>query len=176
MNERGECPEKEKLFSYSHRMLEQNLELEVRSHVEQCQTCAQMVMEFQEIDSVLGEWKPVEPSPFFDARLKARVASACPGRSGFPLFGLRGAQFLAPAFAVLLVVAATLIVLHTRSGYIPQPIMPLVIQTTKTPTAKVEDELTLYENLPVLEDEDYDMLADFDILSEVPHGPAKIAN
>ena len=176
MNERGKCPEKEKLFSYVHQMLERDDELEVRSHVGQCRMCEQITNEFQEFDSVLGEWKPVEPSAFFDARLKAKVATAATEQSGFPFFGLRRAQLLAPAFTVLLVVAATLIVFRTRSSYTSRPSVPSVVQTANIPAAKVEDELTMYENLPVLEDEDYDMLAHFDILSEVPHGAKKIAN
>ena len=135
-----------------------------------------MIIEFRDLDSVLGEWKPVEPSAFFDARLKAKVASAITGQSGFPFFGVRRAQLLAPAFTVLLVVAATLIVFRTRPSHTPRPSVPSVVQTANAPAAKVEDELTMYENLPVLEDEDYDMLAHFDILSEVPHGAKKIAN
>lgn len=176
MNERGKCPEREKLFSYSHKMLERNEELEVRAHLAQCRICDQEINEFREIDSVLGEWKPAEPSPYFDARLKARVASAGAEHSGLAIFGLRRAQLLAPVFAVLLVVAATFIVFRARSGYNARPPVPSVAQTANTPAVKVEDELTLYENLPVLEDEDYDMLAQFDILSEVPHGAKKIAN
>ncbi|HLY62184.1 MAG TPA: hypothetical protein VKV95_15690 [Terriglobia bacterium] len=176
MNELGKCPDKEKLFSYFHQMLDGNDELELRAHVARCRTCEQMINEFQEFDTLMGEWKPVDPSPYFDARLKAKVASAGAAQSGFPIFGLRRAQLLAPVFAVLLVVAATLIVFRTRSGFNPRPTVPAVVQTANTPPAKVEDELTLYENLPVLEDEDYDMLAKFDILSEVPHGVKKIAN
>jgi hypothetical protein len=36
--------------------------------------------------------------------------------------------------------------------------------------------LTLYKDLPVLEDEDYEMLANFDVLSALPHGEAKVEN
>jgi len=37
-----------------------------------------------------------------------------------------------------------------------------------------EDELTLYENLPVLEN--YDLLANFDVLSELPKRDKQVAN
>ena len=46
----------------------------------------------------------------------------------------------------------------------------------KTAAAQVEEELTLYKDLPVLEDQDYDMLANFDVLSELPRGDMKVDN
>jgi len=37
-----------------------------------------------------------------------------------------------------------------------------------------EEELNLYQNLAVLED--YDLLAEFDLLSELPKGESKVEN
>jgi hypothetical protein len=40
--------------------------------------------------------------------------------------------------------------------------------------SREEDEVSLYENLSTLED--YDMLANFDVLSELPQGAPKVVN
>jgi hypothetical protein len=48
-----------------------------------------------------------------------------------------------------------------------------VTQPQTAATAE-EDELSLYQNLSVLED--YDMLANFEVLSELPAGAKKVVN
>ena len=42
-------------------------------HVRHCADCAQKLAEFRQTMSLLDEWKAPEPSPYFDARLRARL-------------------------------------------------------------------------------------------------------
>ena len=169
------CLSREVLFSYSHRLLEPREESGVREHVGRCAACKQTVLEFQQLDTVLDEWKPVVPSSWFDARVRAAVNSSGGAPSGFTLFGMRWAQVLAPACLAILVMAASLMISRVQ----PNRALRNAAQTNRTvksPAAQVEEELTLYKDLPVLEDEDYDMLANFDVLSELPHGETKVEN
>ena len=169
------CLSREQLFTYSHHQLESREESGVREHVGRCTACEQTVLEFQKLDTVLDEWKPADPSAWFDARVRAAVNSSGMAPSGFTLFGMRWAQWLAPASLAVLVLAASLIVTRVQPNRTPQTVAR-VFQTAKSPAAQVEEELTLYKDLPVLEDEDYDMLANFDVLSELPRGETKVEN
>ena len=148
----------------------------MREHVEHCAACGQTVTEFQKLDTVLDEWRPVAPSDWFDARVRAAVAADVSAPSRFTLFGLRWAQVLAPACLLLLVVAASLIVSRIRATKPSLTATRPIVEPAKTPAARVEEELTLYKDLPVLEDEDYEMLANFDVLSELPRGEKKVDN
>src|SRR5271169_2879820 len=161
----GRCLDREQLFAYAQRLLDSPEHGESREHIEQCAACGQMVAEIQKLDTVLNEWKPVAPSDWFDARVRATVAAEVPAPSRFALFGLRWAQVLSPACLVLLLIAASLILSRRReSNSFLTSTQPLT-ETVQTRAARVEEELTLYKDLPVLEDEDYEMLANFNALS-----------
>lgn len=163
------CMERDHLFAYAQRLLESNEECEVREHVAQCARCQEAVAAFQRLDAVLDEWKPAAPSSWFDARVRAAVEANPPARFPFGLFGLRWAQVLAPACLVVLVTFATLLTTRQQPSDAQE-------RLTKSSATKVEEELTLYKDLPVLEDEDFQMLANFDVLSALPHGDAKVEN
>ncbi|MFZ0663955.1 MAG: hypothetical protein WAM66_14795 [Acidobacteriaceae bacterium] len=45
----------------------------VRAHVEQCADCSREVAELEATMLVLDGWEGTEPSPFFDARMAARM-------------------------------------------------------------------------------------------------------
>src|SRR5579864_567149 len=109
MTDPTKCLNDEQIFAYAQHLLEQAEEDKVRSHVEHCSVCGQSVLRYQKLDAVLVEWKPVEPSGLFDARVRAAVASDPSARSRFTFFGLRWAQVLAPACLVLLIVAGSFI-------------------------------------------------------------------
>jgi len=164
------CMEREHLFAYAHHLLEAAEEREAREHVAQCAACGQVVMEFQKLDAALEEWKPIAPSVWFDARVRAAVASERSAGFPFRLFGWRWAQILAPACLVLLVTVASLMISRRQPSSAPTE------RAAQSSAAQVEEELTLFKDLPVLEDEDYEMLANFDVLSELPHGEAKVEN
>jgi len=176
MMDRAKCLEEEQIFAYAQHLLQPGEEDKVRSHIEQCSVCEKASLRFQSLDAVLDEWKPVEPSDWFDARVRAAVASDPSARSGFTFFGLRWAQALAPACLVMLLIAGTLIVLRMKPAHPARPATQPVTQPASAPSVQVEQELTLYENLPVLEDQDYEMLSNFDVLSNLPRREKKLAN
>jgi hypothetical protein len=48
----------------------------VRAHVEQCAECSRELADLEATLLALDGWKGVEPSPFFDARMAARMREA----------------------------------------------------------------------------------------------------
>jgi anti-sigma factor RsiW len=56
---------------------------EVREHLRSCAACAGELASLQQTMTLLDEWQTPEPSPYFDARLRARVReeAAAPARS-----------------------------------------------------------------------------------------------
>lgn len=45
----------------------------VRTHVEECADCSRELRSYEATMHALDEWEGVEPSPFFDARMAARM-------------------------------------------------------------------------------------------------------
>lgn len=194
------CVEREQLFAYVARMLEGREETMVREHLEQCARCRTAAEELRRLDAVLDEWRPAEPSPWFDTRVRAAVAAMRAKKTRRPFFAWPWEKLWVPALALLVIIVAALAILRTRpSPQAPQPVaqkeQPMQPAATKSPEAQpemlaqsetpsaaqpgtatpsVEDELTLYENLGILED--YELLANFDILSELPHGGQEVVN
>jgi anti-sigma factor RsiW len=183
------CLEREQLFAYIHGMLKPRQEAGVRAHVEVCAACQGALEEFRKLDAVLDQWKPTEPSPWFDARVRAAIAAEAQRRPSRGFFGLPWTRWLAPALLVLLVVVAVFVLRRSPKPpqqvarqQMPKPtqaapvaIQPATVATQAQPAFRSgEEELSLYENLPVLED--YDLLANFDVLSELPKGGKHLAN
>lgn len=102
------CFERAHLFAYAHRMLEAREAAEVRAHLETCVACRAMVAEYERLESVLDEWKPAEPSPWFDARVRQAVKAQGAARASAgwmrPLWSR-----LAAASLVVLVLAVSLV-------------------------------------------------------------------
>ena len=197
------CMDREHLVAFSHGMVDAQEEFAARAHVAECARCRQAVEEFARLDAVLDEWKPAEPSPWFDTRVRA--ALAVEGESGWrkALGAMQWGRWLVPAAAAALLVFALMVMRQS-----PPPSQPVVHQipspvqkTSPAPeagrpeagresTAKVQaqvpskgatgstsvqgDEITPEDDLKVLED--YDMLANFDVLSELPRGETRVAN
>ncbi|HUU15209.1 MAG TPA: zf-HC2 domain-containing protein [Terriglobia bacterium] len=192
------CMEREQLFAYVHRMLEGREEETVRGHLEECAHCRGAVAELHKLDAVLDEWKPREPSAWFDARVKATIAAAERQKAVQGFLAWPWARAIAAAVALLALIVAGLLVFRTREPIettrpLAQKEQPAVQQPAETPKApgqtvaqsqpaatqpgqapSVEDEITMYENLGILED--YELLAGFDVLSELPMGEKKVAN
>jgi anti-sigma-K factor RskA len=179
---KSKCPNREDVFALSQGMLAEQEAKRVKAHLEDCADCRNVCERYLRLDSVLDGWAPsVEPSPWFDARLRAALASAKPASepAGFGLWtAVAWPRWLAlSAFAALLLAGAVvtrhnLRLQHQRSA----PVAVQIAQTEK-PAAVQSDaaqELKMYQNLPVLED--YDMLANFDVISELPKGSTKVAD
>jgi anti-sigma factor RsiW len=188
------CMEREQLFAYVHRMLEGREGEDVRGHLEQCARCRTSVEELRKLDAVLAEWKPQEPSPWFEARVRAAVSAAQKEKTARPFFAQPWARLWVPALALVVILIAALAMLRTPSSeQAPQPVaqkeqpqpaqpaatdspesLPETLAQSNATAPSVEDELTLYQNLGLLED--YELLADFAVLSELPTGEKQVAN
>ena len=177
------CMQTELLFALSHGMLSERDEQEGRRHLHSCASCREVFESYRRLDAVLDEWSPAaEPSPWFDARLRAAAAASRPARSirSFLGFG-RDSWMAAPALAALLAAASVVIIrdARLRSPSPAPPAAPVSVASTLPPEAAARSqagaqEIKLYQNLPVLED--YDMLADFDVISDLPQGSHKVAD
>ena len=177
-----ECLERETLFAYCQRMLEPSKEAAVNMHLEACEACRNAAKEYTQLDLLLSAWPQVEPSPWFDARMRAAIdrAAAAPSPWSF-----RRLRWLAPLSAALVVVLAMVVLRPRHPASAPAaksthgPVAAATpssqaAQESPNPPETADQELKLYENLPVLEN--YDMLANFDVLSELPQPTAKSAD
>ncbi|MGH9468838.1 MAG: hypothetical protein ACRD1N_00685 [Terriglobia bacterium] len=187
MNSRQPCIEKEKLFAYALHLLEGGQQRKTRAHVEQCAACRKAVAEYQELHQALGEWKPAEPSPWFDARARARLRTrAASASAGWPVWAL-WRRWVAVAAVAAVIAVGGIRVFRGRStrtvarveakAASPAPAQVVTasakqVSAAAAPATAAGQELDLYRNLHVLEN--YDMLANFDVLSELPHPNAKV--
>jgi anti-sigma factor RsiW len=172
------CYDREKLFSFVHQMLKPEETEAVRSHLAECTQCQQVVEEYRKLDGTLDGWAIAEPSPWFDARVQARVAASGKEKSGF--LGIGRVRVLAVSVLSMVLIVAGFIAFHQRQarqapGTVAGPSSPQVSQTgarsagateAQVQSLSAEQQLKMDENLSVLED--YDLLANFDVLSELP--------
>ena len=122
---------------------------EVEEHLALCADCGARAAAFQRVSSVLDEYPAADPSPYFDARLRSRLAAE-PRPSWWSPWIPQPRLALATAalFTLGLWVAA----------FPPDTPPPTAAQT--------EEEFRMIRDMHVLEN--YDVLADFDALSERP--------
>ena len=125
---------------------------EVETHLETCATCRLRVNEFRAVSGLLDELPMIEPSPAFDARVRARVAAEPVKQSWL--------AWLTPsprvAFAAAMLVAS-IVYVGTRSGQPPS------MNQANNPVAAPE---AIANDMPVLEN--YDVLANFEALTDLP--------
>jgi len=172
------CDAKEKLFSYAHQMLEPAEAEEVCLHLAKCAQCGQVVEAYRKLDLALDDWTAPEPSPWFDARVRSRLAASEKAKSGFLGFG-RLRVLAVSVLSVVLLVAGFIALRQRRaqdaSGSVASRSLPQASQAARQSAGATEaqvqplpaeEELKMDENLSVLED--YDMLANFEVLSELP--------
>ncbi len=191
------CLEREKVFEYVNGLLELAEADEVRAHLVECDRCRRVAAEYGHLNSALDEWKAPEASPWFDARLRAHVAAEAEGGLWGVWGFLQWRRWLLPATVVALAVLAIVAILQSprkpppvAEHKPPQTIQappqapekltemahapaPAVAAPQNAPTGEAE-ERAAGQNLPELED--YDLLANFDVLSELPGGGRKLAN
>lgn len=175
---KNSCVDRQKLFALSQQMLSASERERVRAHVEACESCRAVLRSYQSLDSVLNEWMPpADPSPWFDARVRA-AANERENQAGW--LGLNWARWMAaPALASLLLVAGFVVLVNGPLAHRTRPenVTAVSVQTVEKPSAQTpaaSQELKMYQNLPVLED--FDMLSNFDVISELPKGSQKIAD
>ncbi|HXH50956.1 MAG TPA: zf-HC2 domain-containing protein [Terriglobia bacterium] len=172
------CHDRGKLFLFVHRMLAPDEADVMRQHVADCANCARVVDEHRKLEVALGDWNVAEPSPWFDAKVRARVAASEQKNAGF--FGFGRVRVLAAGMAAIaLILVAVVLFNHQKVAEINQPpgsqeqttvtaVQPQVPATTAAIRQPLppEEQLKMDENLSVLED--YEVVANFDALSELP--------
>lgn len=130
---------------------------EVEAHLAACGACQTRAEEFRRLWTVLDEVPAEEASAAFDARLRARLAAEPAPSSVW--------SWLVPsprlAFAISLLLILSVLISLLPPAAPPAPPAP----------ANSEAEFKMIKDLPVLED--YDVLANFEALSELP--PSKPA-
>ena len=130
---------------------------EVEAHLAACVACRTRAEEFRRLWDVLDEVPVEQPSPAFDARLRARLA-AVPTRASVWSWLVPSPRL---AFAVSLLLILSVWISSLPPANPPAPSTPV----------NSEAEFKMIRDLPVLED--YDVLANFEALSELP--PSKPA-
>ena len=172
------CRERENLFLLIHQMLGPDESERMRRHLANCAECARAVDEYGKLDSALDNWVAAEPSPWFDARVRARIEASARKKSWFSGFG-RLRALAAGVAAIVMIMAAVVVFNHQKVAEINQPLsskqQPAAISAgPRSPATTAaarkplppEEQLKMDENLSVLED--YDVVANFDALSELP--------
>lgn len=123
----------------------------VEAHLAACPECARRHQEFLAVFRALGEWEAPEPSPWFDARLRRRIAEDHRRLSWFP----RLSELLPPvpvAVGALVLLACLLISSGDRTTVKPQP-------ATMISDRHMEE---VYHAV-----EEVDLLNNFELLSEL---------
>jgi anti-sigma factor RsiW len=129
---------------------------EVEAHLADCGPCRARAHQFREVWGILEDAPMVRPSAGFDAAVRARIAQEASRRS---LWG----WLVAPSPRLAIGVTALLVFSVWLSSLPSSERPPVQISTVG------DTEFKMIADLPVLED--YDVLANFEALSELPVQP-----
>jgi anti-sigma factor RsiW len=124
----------------------------VESHLAECAACKARVEGFSGVWSMLDEMPPTEPSPAFEARLRAAMATE-PRQPRF----WEGIVAMLPSPRLALAVALLGVFSLWQSS------SPVAVNETAAP-ASSDAEFRMIQDLPVLEN--YDVLTSLDALSQ----------
>jgi anti-sigma factor RsiW len=152
------CEEIEKsLIAYLDTKAQPSERRQVEAHLAECGACRERAEELRLLWSVLDELPAVSPSVAFDAGVRARVARE-PRASGFWAWLMPSPRL---ALAGMALVALSLWLTSFPPAHPPA--------VTVAPQGS-DAEFRMIKDLPVLED--YDVVANFDALSDLPAQPA----
>jgi anti-sigma factor RsiW len=143
----------------------------VELHAHTCSLCAERIQGFAGVSALLDSWESVEVSPAFNLRLQQRLREEPAahwwngGWSGF-LPRLMAVPLASPVFAVALFLMVSVAAVMLRySPTEPQTLARQESPFVQTVAASGVDDISLYRNLPMLED--MDVLRNFDVLQEL---------
>jgi anti-sigma factor RsiW len=197
------CLERDQLFSYAHRLVNQQEAAQLRAHLGECPRCREAVERFERLDAVLEEWKPVEPSAWFDVRIREALRTQLEGSAAWSFWGPRWARSLALVALGIVVIAGVAWLtrshrpISTPSALVTKPPSQTAAAQTPPAVAKLKPAIVApgqAKNSPkpaaelksvvssVAEGEDArafdddDLAAKFDILSELPKRDSGVAD
>jgi hypothetical protein len=147
------------LLDYSSGRLAGADRVPVEHHLTVCQGCRERAEGFRAVAQVLEDWDTPEISPWFNARLRQRIAAEEADAWNW----LRALDWLkqpvtAAAFAAVLMVGS-LAVWTSRPATLP------VQHGPAKPVVQDQQKAQVDELLPVVED--FDMLADFEVIQDM---------
>ena len=137
-----------RIVAYVDGRLKQSERLDVEKHLAGCAACQLRVNEFRAVSNLLDELPEIEPSPAFDARVRARVAAQPVKQSWLAWF--RPSPRV--AFAASLLLLATV--------WIASRPQPMDHALTPADEAQINQNLAGFENL--------DVISDFGVLTDLP--------
>jgi anti-sigma factor RsiW len=137
-----------KILSYLDGRLKASEARDVETHLETCAACRLRVNEFRAVSGLLEELPQIEPSPAFDARVRARVAAEPVKQSWWAWF--------APSPRVAFAASMLLLAMVWIGSRHP----------STEPAAPV-DMAQIEGDMPVLEN--YDVLSNFEALTDLPN-------
>jgi len=135
-----------RILAYVDGRLKESERLEVEKHLAGCSACKLRVTEFRAVNSLLDELPQIEPSEAFDLRVHALVAAEPTKRSWW------SALVVSPRVAF----AAAL----------------LLLATVWIGTRPVERPVIAEQDLPVVENTDYDVISNFAPLTDLSQASA----
>jgi len=177
------CFQREQLFACAFQMLEAQAELEVRQHVAECAACRAVLGEYRQLDRILESWQPIAPLPWFDGRVRSAVVTteeSLPSLWGRVLTALGWSRWLAPALIATMVVVSVVIV-ERRPGLLPSSLTHITGSANEGSEANTASQASTLEMAEEKTEgtttlDDYDMLANFDVLSELPKPGSKLVD
>lgn len=140
----------------------------VEQHFQRCPACAERMRGFAQVSALLSEWEDIQPSAGFQARLEQRIQETAPAGWWESFWSrLLPVPAPSPAFATVLLVVVLFSAMVMR--YSPAPGETFVNQqpeATASAIPQAVDELTLSQNLALLED--WEVVTNFEVLQELP--------
>jgi anti-sigma factor RsiW len=141
-----------RLLGYIDGRLKESEQREMEKHLAACPACIVRVNEFRSVSSLLDELPQIEPSAAFDVRVRARIAAEPVKQDWWSWLG---------AAPRVLVAASMLLLATVWVGHRPSDSANVASSNGGDETQIMQD-----QDLPVLEN--YDVLANFEPLTELP--------
>jgi anti-sigma factor RsiW len=139
-----------RILAYVDSRLKESERAEMEKHLAGCAACRLRVNEFRAVSSLLDELPVIEPSGAFNARVHALVAAEPPKRSWF--------AWLTPSPRIAFVASM------------------LLVATVWLGSRPVDHPSIADQDLPVVENADYDVISSFSPLSDLSQAPDDDAN
>jgi anti-sigma factor RsiW len=145
-----------RLLGYIDGRLKESEQREMEKHLAACPACTVRVNEFRSVSSLLDELPQIEPSVAFDVRVRARIAAEPVKQDWWSWLG---------AAPRVLVAASMLLVATVWIGHRPADSSNMASSNGGS-NGGDETQVIQDQDLPVLEN--YDVLANFEPLTELP--------
>jgi len=197
------CLDTERLIGYAYRLLDEPAAAEVCGHLQECTRCREAVAQYGRLDAVLNEWHEPGPSPAFDVRVRQAVEAEQARRERWGFTGWQWARNLALASLGVLMVAGLVWLNRNHRGVDHSTLVatqqsphaggaqnsgaamnvhsaPSPTRVDVTPGLHAPSQESVNNGSTDDKDtqamEDYDLAANFDVLSEIPKGERRVAN